>query len=151
MNPYIFLPHIFRNALRRILDRKNTLESRLDTTHAFLVRIDDTQFYASACLAACALRKLVSSLRRVNKASNLVRAMTTIRTGPRFFTLVKLRLLIASPSSAITCVWSVFFSPPRIHINFFLYNNHDFIAIFQLDWNKYWNWSVIHKKTPNIF
>ena len=70
----------FRNALRGYSTKeKKTLESRLDTTHAFLLRIDDTQFYASACLAACALRKLVSSLRRVNGASNLVGAMTVLR------------------------------------------------------------------------
>lgn len=60
-------------------EKRNPRKTCLDTTHAFLVRIDGTQFYASACLAACALRKLASPLRRVNGASNLVGATTSLR------------------------------------------------------------------------
>lgn len=74
---YFSTGHSTKKKKRR--EKRNPRKTCLDTTHAFLVRIDGTQFYASACLAACALRKLASPLRRVNGASNLVGATTSLR------------------------------------------------------------------------
>lgn len=58
---------------------KDPLKDAPIPTHASLVRMNGKQFYASACLAACALRKLASSLQRVNGGSNLVGAKTALR------------------------------------------------------------------------
>lgn len=82
--------------------KKKTLERRLDTAHAFLVRIDDTQFYASVCLAACALRKLASSLRRVNGASNLVGATTALRSV-RFYAPVHSQNFVSANNFPSQC------------------------------------------------